>query len=247
MRVALSSVAFSGLALAILAVVRAKRPALMPDPRLLISRDPKYFLANYRLIFVAFAVFFALSLLLAFLWYLILARWTGTQIRQESGWSRALKKDRPRDCETYVRLRLEDGLVYSGLVAHFSPDLSGENREIVLAQPMAGATAKNPRLTSIPPQYQRLVIRGSSIVSMSVEYRGKAKRETVFVRWLRQFLPSRLIDKIQRRWLPSSHPPRRSAGSTPPETEQQRGVDSMGAPGALLADERLTGLRSGGR
>jgi hypothetical protein len=130
-------------------------------------------------------VHFTLSLLLAFLWHLILSQPTGAQIRQESGWRQVFKRDCPRGCDAYVRLRLENGFVYSGLVAHFTSDLSGEDREIVLAQPMAGATADNPRLTAIPPQYQRLVVRGSSIISISVEYRDKPKRETPFVRWLR--------------------------------------------------------------
>jgi hypothetical protein len=93
-------------------------------------------------------------------------------IRRVSAWTQVLRRDCPKGQEAYVRVRLANGVVYSGLVADFTPDLEVDGRELVLAQPMASKTGDNP-MTPVPRQYERVVIRGGAVEVMSVEYRLK--------------------------------------------------------------------------
>ena len=96
----------------------------------------------------------------------------GATIRQVSAWTQVLKRDCPKGHDAYVRVRLEGGTIYSGLLANFSSDPEVDGRELVLAPPIATKTGEN-QMTAVPGQYQRVVIRGSAIEVMSVEYRPK--------------------------------------------------------------------------
>jgi Family of unknown function (DUF6338) len=83
------------------------------------------------------------------------------------------KRDCPKDHDAYVRVRLEGGVIYAGLVAHFTVDLEVDGKELVLAQPLASKTGDKPTMTALPAPYQRVVIRGSAIEVLAVEYRPK--------------------------------------------------------------------------
>jgi hypothetical protein len=185
-RIVLGSLAFSGFAFAVLAVVRWVRPAWMPDPqRLLDSKDP-YAKEHYLLILRTLTLQVLLALTAASGWHIILARiqgepfWqkllakiqSGATIRQVSAWTQVFKRDCPKGHDAYVRVRLEGGIIYFGLVANFSSDLDVDGRELILAKPIMSKTGEN-QMAAMPGQYQRVVIRGSAIEVMSVEYRPK--------------------------------------------------------------------------
>jgi len=93
-------------------------------------------------------------------------------IRRVSAWTQVFKRDCPKDHDAYVCVRLHDGVIYSGKVANFTPDLEVDGRELVLAQPMESKAGDNP-MTAVPGKYQRVVILGSAIEVMSVEYQPK--------------------------------------------------------------------------
>lgn len=175
-RVVLGSLFFFGVAVAVLAVVRLVHPAWMPDSRRLLEPQGSYARDHYRLILRTLVLQGSLALTAAWLWHLLLARRQGgATIRQVSAWTQAFKRDCPKGHDAYARVRLQGGVIYSGLVANFSSDLEVDGRELILAPPMASKTGENP-LTAVPGQYQRVVIRGSAVEVMSVEYRPKRQR-----------------------------------------------------------------------
>jgi Family of unknown function (DUF6338) len=185
-RIVLSSLAFSGLAFAVLGVVRWVRPAWMPDPQLLLDSKDPYAKEHYLLILRTLTLQVLFALTGASVWHIILARiqgepfWqkvlakiqSGATIRQVSAWTQVFKRDCPKGHDAYVRVRLEGGIIYFGLVANFSSDLDVDGRELILAKPIMSKTGDN-QLAAMPGQYQRVVIRGSAIEVMSVEYRPK--------------------------------------------------------------------------
>ncbi len=174
-RVVLSSLAFSGVAFAVLVIVRIVHPAWMPDPRRLLEPRGSYARDHYQLLFRTLVLEASLALAAVWAWHLILAkRQSGATIRPVSAWTQVFKRDRPKDHDTYARVRLHDGVVYSGLVAHFSADLEVDGRELILAPPLASSTSDKPT-TALPVVYQRVVIRGSAIDVLSVEYRPKRR------------------------------------------------------------------------
>jgi hypothetical protein len=175
-RVVLGSLAFSGFAFALLAIVRIIHPAWMPDPRRLLDSQDSYAKDHYRLILRTLVLQESLALTAAWRWHVFLARKQGgATIRPVSAWTQVFKRDCPKGHDAYVRVRLEGGVIYSGLVANFSSDLEVDERELILAPPVASRTGENP-LTAVPVQYQRVVIRGSAIEVISVEYRPKRQR-----------------------------------------------------------------------
>jgi hypothetical protein len=177
-RIVLGSLAFSGFAFALLAIVRIVQPAWMPDPKRLLDPQDSYATDHYRLILRTLVLQGSLALTAAWAWHLLLARKQGgATIRQVSAWTQVFKRDCPKGHDAYVRVRLEGGVIYSGLVANFAADLEVDGRELVLAPPMASRTGENP-MTAVPGQYQRVVIRGSAIEVMSVEYRPKLQPNT---------------------------------------------------------------------
>ena len=172
-RVVLGSLAFSGFAFTLLAIVRTIHPAWMPDPRRLLDPQDSYARNHYLLILRTLVLQGSLALTAAWAWHLFLAWRQGeATIRQVSAWTQVFKRDCPKGHDAYVRVRLEGGTIYSGLVANFSSDLEVDGRELVLAPPIASKTGEN-QMTAMPGQYQRVVIRGSAIEVMSVEYRPK--------------------------------------------------------------------------
>jgi Family of unknown function (DUF6338) len=172
-RIVLASLVFSGFAFSVLAIVREVQAAWMPDPRRLLDPKDAYAKDHYVLILRTLVLQGSLALTAAWAWHLFLAwRQGGATIRQVSAWTQVFKRDCPEGHDAYARVRLEGGIIYSGLVANFSSDLDVDGRELVLAPPIASKTGEN-QMTAVPGQYQRIVIRGSAIEVMSVEYRPK--------------------------------------------------------------------------
>jgi hypothetical protein len=175
-RVVLGSLAFSGFAFALLVIVRIVHPAWIPDPGRLLDPQDSYARDQYALVLRTLVLQESLALTAAWAWHIILAKKQGgATIRPISAWTQVFKRDCPKGHDAYVRVRLEGGVIYSGLVANFSSDLEVDGRELILASPMASRTGEKP-MTAVPGQYQRVVIRGSAIEVMSIEYRPKRQR-----------------------------------------------------------------------
>ena len=171
-RIVLASLAFSGLAFLVLALVYLKRSEWLPSPRQLLGKDSAaYFRDRYGLVLWTIVVGAALACIFAWLWHLFLsARQGGATIRHVSAWTQVLKEDQPDGYMVLVRVRLDDGLIYLGRVLDFSSDLETEGRELVLGQPLSVAKG-GAEPTALPDRYKRVVIPGDSIKVLSVEYR----------------------------------------------------------------------------
>jgi Family of unknown function (DUF6338) len=172
-RIVLASLAFSGFAFGVLAIVRWVQPAWMPDPRRLLDPKDSYARDHYRLVLRTLVLQGSLALAAAWVWHIVLAvRQGGATIRPISAWTRVFKWDCPKDHDAYVRVRLEGGIIYFGLVANFTSDLEVDGRELILAQPMESRTGEKP-MAAVPGKYQRVIIPDSAIEVMSVIYHPK--------------------------------------------------------------------------
>jgi hypothetical protein len=125
----------------VLAIVREVQPEWMPDPRRLLDPKDPYAKDHYLLILRTLVLQGSLALTAAWAWHLFLAWRQGeATIRQVSACTQVFKRDCPKGHNAYVRVRLEGGTIYSGLVANFSSDLEVDGRELVLAPPIASKT-----------------------------------------------------------------------------------------------------------
>jgi hypothetical protein len=208
-RVVLASLSFSLAGVIGLAVIRALRPALMPDPGKLLAQHRDMYIAHHSALLLRAL---AAQVLLAFgaaaltNWLLGKRHGSGT-IRKMSAWQTVLRHKLPKGHDAYVRVRLSGGIVYTGLVYAHSPDLDLDNRELILRQPMS-SKLPGGELSPVPGQFKVVAIRGSLIETMSVEYRPVAARRqgsphvpaAAAARTSRQAVISRLRWADPRQW-----------------------------------------------
>jgi hypothetical protein len=106
-----------------------------------------------------------------------------------------LRLDLPKGYFPYVRVRMTDGAVWSGSVGEFTTDLDTAGRELVLGPPLYSATG-GKKLTLLPPTWQRVVLRGESIETMTVKYELKAPRPDAAITGWRQRLRRWASDRL---------------------------------------------------
>src|SRR5215211_6127592 len=103
-RIVLGSLAFSGFAFALLAIVRTINPPWMPDPSRLLKPGDSYAKDHYRLILRTLVLQGALALTAASVWHILLAKKQGgSTIRPVSAWTQVFKRDCPKGHDAYVR------------------------------------------------------------------------------------------------------------------------------------------------
>lgn len=172
-RVILASTAFSTVGLLVVALVGTLRPSWMPDTRQLLTRPDPYVYDHLARVIGALAIQLIVALGTALLVHTVLARRSGSSLRAVSPWRRALRHDAPEATAPHVRIRLRSGTVYVGRVNHYTAEMEVADREIVLSPPLFSKTGL-AALTPLPPRWQRLIISGSEIESMAIEYRKLA-------------------------------------------------------------------------
>jgi hypothetical protein len=173
-RVVLASLAFSGIALAVLAVIRAAEPAWMPDPRLLFANGHGYLAGRYRLVLRALLLEGGIALGLVWLVHWWKAR-SVTRLTTASAWQTALRDQGPEGFVPHVWVRMSDGMEYIGAVAQYTADLDLADRELVLGPPLFHRAAASHPLMDMPPEWQRLIIHGPAAQSIAVQYRPAPK------------------------------------------------------------------------
>ena len=168
-RVVLASLVFSGLGFAVVGLVRALRPAWMPDPDRLVADPQQYLVEHYRLLLAALVVTASVAFGAVGLVHWFLGRKYGSNLRTLSTWHKVFRQELPDGTAAYVRVRLSNGTVFTGKLAGYSADLELADREIVLAPPLFSKTGNN-KLTALPVEWQRVILPASSIESITVQY-----------------------------------------------------------------------------
>ncbi len=174
-RVVLASLAFTTVGLVAVAVVRVVHPTWMPDPRVMLRDGHRYLNAHYSAVGWAFVVAGGASLVSAIAVHYVLAKGKkGPPLRQVSAWTTVLREECPADCVPYIRIRQTDGSVLEGYVGYYSRAFDQADREIVLTPPLFARRAKD-ELHDVPANWQRVVVAGSTVATLSVQYRPKPK------------------------------------------------------------------------
>ncbi|SFT98588.1 hypothetical protein SAMN05660657_04463 [Geodermatophilus amargosae] len=175
-RIALASLAFSGTATGILAVVRILQPAWMPDPRRWLESGQTYVEDEYRLIVRAVVVEVVLALALAIAFDLLLRKRARGDMANGGIWYQLLRAEVPADKVPWVSLKLKNGPYIAGYVARYSTGKELDDREMVLKHNPANTGMK------LQPQeagsglerldgWDRVVVPGSEIQYWKLEYR----------------------------------------------------------------------------
>lgn len=169
-RIILASLIFSIVSFSLLLTVGSFIKGWLPDITQLLFHPSVYLPGHYfiavRALITEGIIAFALvgGLHLAQLWR------TDVRLRPVSTWTRVLRQELPRGCVPYVEVRLDNGMTYIGRVGHFTADLDSAERELVLV-PYLYIQAPGGVLTDMPHEWQRLIISGDQIQSMTVQYR----------------------------------------------------------------------------
>lgn len=178
-RIVLASLCFSGLGFAVLAAAGSMDARWAPDLGALL-RDPHgYALERYPLLIWSAAVEFAVACAAAGGFHYLLRWRQKTSMRTVSLWHAAFHEDAPKgDFLPYVRVRLTNGAVWTGYVAHASTDLELADRELVLSAPLWCKLKDDAALAPVPAEWSRVVFPGSVVENIAVSYRPKAGART---------------------------------------------------------------------
>ncbi|MBE1500491.1 hypothetical protein H4696_007591 [Amycolatopsis lexingtonensis] len=170
-RVALGSLGFTLVTLLLLLGVRWVFPRLLFDPKSLILGGSAYLAEHYGQVVLTIVAATVVSHAFAFGLHKWLARRQGETYRKISVWGKAFRDGVPPGHAVFVRVRLSSGLVYTGQVENFTADLPMADRELLLRKPLAAKLDADSALSPLPDVYDRVVLRGSEIDVISVEYR----------------------------------------------------------------------------
>ncbi|WP_194860501.1 DUF6338 family protein [Dietzia sp. SYD-A1] len=155
----------------IVAIVRALNQELLPSPRETLGADKGFILDNFVALAPLSASFVVFSLITSCLTYKIAYRNEPGRISQQSTWTKAFRGDAPEGSYPLVRVKMTSGTGWTGRIAHFSPDLSRDDRELVLAPPLSTKSGDNVRELA---NWGRVILPGDQIESISVQYKLKS-------------------------------------------------------------------------
>lgn len=105
---------------------------------------------------------------LAVLWNLYHRRNSPANIKSESAWTAAFRTYCPDGHVAMVRVSLEDGTAWEGMVDAFSADFEHDAREVVLRPPLRKYVKGTER--PLPDAWQAVVLRGSDLQAVLVRY-----------------------------------------------------------------------------
>jgi hypothetical protein len=170
-RVVLASLAFTAGGAAAVIGCHAVWPTAFPAlDELLI--DPAYDRDQLRQVVTAAVVGAVVALVLAGLAHWVLAwKTAATRLRPVSLWAQAFREDCPPGTQPHAWVRVADGTMYVGMVRSNTVNLDLAGRELSLCPPLYVETpdGEMPPLT----QWQRIVIPGTAIESIAVQYRSQ--------------------------------------------------------------------------
>lgn len=177
-RIALTSIVFSGIAIAALAWLRATHAALMPNPGAFIRLPSAYFAAHYRLVFRTLL----LEVIVASAVAVLVSEVRGIRLRgrrsrpHDALWT-VLHETTKTPAVPIVELRMKDDTVFRGELAAIDPAGAVADRFLALAPPIdlrASPLVEAERLS--PTRWPRVVLRVDQVLEMYVFFGTRSKR-----------------------------------------------------------------------
>lgn len=136
----------------------------------IVGGDGRYLEENDWQLLLAVVAYLAGSVGTAYAVDLFLRRKHGGSLTStHSQWAQAFSNDLPDGAQTFVRITLNSGERWAGLVAHYSADLEVGGRELVLREPILRAEESDAELTVIP-DLGALILKGDDIAAIQVFY-----------------------------------------------------------------------------
>lgn len=187
--VAVASAVFSGVSLAILALIRSVRPDWMPDLGAWMTNPPTYVRENYRLIARAGLVEVFVALLLVAVVHRSLNEKAGSGLatwvqERASAWLRhdparaiwphsvwwvILRGVAPHGSVTAVSVRTKDGRVFTGKVAAYGAGEADE-RDVALEAPVEVVDSKTGAREVIGHPWKHVILPAGDIAEVAVTY-----------------------------------------------------------------------------
>lgn len=137
---ALASLAFTAIALVAAALFRLVWPEYVADPRLWLLRGRSYVAAEFPrvalTVLAVASVAMGLAAAVPYVWLRWIRRDRSRIDPTATGWSQLFRKKAPAGSNTMVRVRLNDGTEYQGLIAFYSANVLPDERELALRPPI---------------------------------------------------------------------------------------------------------------
>ncbi len=168
--IALASLSFSILSILLLAVVRARIPAIMPDPGRWLREGNRYVQDDYRLVAWFSLAELLLAIFLAAAWSWLCGLGRAARIVKVSTWYRLFRELRPKGTDTFVRVSMYSGVEYFGMVIEYSIDLELADRELFLGEPLWRRLPGETDFTSLQVPWRWLILPGPAIQSIWVSF-----------------------------------------------------------------------------
>jgi hypothetical protein len=169
-RVVLASTGFSAISVALLSVVRAVAPSLMPDPGAWLLLGKAYVQLHYGLIAGFVGAELALAIVLVLIANLIYERTLKAgSIKPFTAWWHVFRDIRPANKFAVTRVLTEGGSVYEGTVGFYSTGAMASDRDLVLSPPIF-LVNPSAELEPLPPEWQRLIIPAPAIKAIWTRY-----------------------------------------------------------------------------
>jgi hypothetical protein len=171
--VALASLIFGVVALAILGGIKVIWPTTLPDPKLWLLEGSSYVATHLHEVAAFFGGWIAISFLSAFGGAKTLSRAPDVQIDPHTtGWFEVFRKQRPTGTIPMALVALEDRSAYVGEVVYYAASAATGDREIVLGPPLWHRNDRGERMERLPvdDNWQRVVIPGCRIVAVWIRY-----------------------------------------------------------------------------
>ncbi|WP_367131595.1 DUF6338 family protein [Saccharothrix sp. HUAS TT1] len=175
-RIAIASLSFTVAALTVMTLARIWLPSLVVDVGAWVRDGNRYVQENFKLIAVNGLVGLLLACGLATVWHFCLSKKSGSgTLSAQSLWFQSFHLARPVGTSTWVRVQLNDGTTFFGMVKAYTAGGKFDEREILLEgvhltridPPVQGG---DPRVVEVGSQWEGVIIRGAEIRHITYHY-----------------------------------------------------------------------------
>lgn len=188
--VVLASLACSGAALVLLAVVRAIHGSLMPEPHDWLMDSHAYLRDNWALVARFFVLQVGIGGVIAYVAGSLARPEDATgDISPRTAWWAAFRGTEP-DKAKYASVRLHGGARYFGIVEGFTPSVCApDERELALKHPGLSYAAPDAENGVLLESQERAILNGANIESLTVKHLARKSAPRTRRRWWRKWWP----------------------------------------------------------